>query len=68
MIGGEMQKIIIPKGEMKKAVEVEKVIAEKTGDISIAVLTDLDYAKNNGYQKEIEGIDMEANNVIIVKP
>jgi len=66
LIGGEMQKIIIPKGEMKKA--VEKVIAEKTGDISIAVLTDLDYAKNNGYQKEIEGIDMEANNVIIVKP
>ena len=61
-----MQKIIVPKQETMKV--INKIMAEKQGDISLTYLTDADYARNNGYQKEIEDIDMEANNVIIIKP
>ncbi len=61
-----MQKIIVPKQETMKV--INKIMGEKQGDISLTYLTDADYARNNGYQKEIEDIDMEANNVIIIKP
>lgn len=47
---------------------INRLRAEKTGNIRIAVLTDNDYAKNNGYQDEITGIDMDTHDVVILNP
>lgn len=56
-------KYVCKKGETRDL--IRKLIAEKTGDIRIAVLTDDDWAKNNGYQDEIAGVDMVINDVVI---
>lgn len=57
-------KYVCMKGETQGV--ITRLRNEKTGDIRIAVLTDDDYAKNNGYQDEIAGIDMDTHNVIIL--
>ena len=61
-----MQVIIEKKENTQRT--INRIISEKQGDMVIVMITDTDYAKNNGYQKLIDGVDMEVNNVIIIKP
>lgn len=60
-----MIKLICPKAETENV--LKQVRKDKTCDITISLLTDTDYARNNGWQPEIEGVDMAENNVIIVR-
>lgn len=61
-----MQVIIEKKENTQRT--VNRIISEKQGDLCIAVITDTDYAKNNGYHNLIKEVDMNENNIIIVKP
>lgn len=47
---------------------ITRILSEKQGDVRITVITDSNYALNNGYQNLIEEVDMVENNIIIVNP
>lgn len=59
-----MKKHICPKSETESL--LRQICREKTCDITISLLTDTDYARNNGWQDEIDGVDMNVNDIIIV--
>lgn len=65
---GEMAITVIVEKKSETVRRLGKILDEKHGDLCIAVITDTDYAKNNGYQNLINDVDMNENNIIIIKP